>query len=327
MVQIWTNRVKGGIRCVHREGSFLASGWPANGLDKQSETRDNANVSQESTTHTSMAVDLVGELASHAKDGDYFHFPWGNMYLPSFLTDIGITKFVVLEVLIATIMVAVFVPMAGRLRGGQPAKGRFWNMMEVFLVYLRDNVIVPSIGSKKEAAPYIPYLWTLFFFILLCNIFGLVPWMGSPTAAITVTVVLSLLTLGIVIYTGIRHHGALGFWTGMVPHVEGKIGPINLATILNPILFVLEIFSFFVKHVALCIRLMANMFGGALIIAVLIAFIPMAAWSVYTWIPVLFASYFGAVAVYFLKLLVAFLQAYIFTFLTSIYIGMAIHQH
>ena len=281
-----------------------------------------------------MAVDLVGELAGHAKDGTEFHFPWGYAHIPSFLTDLkimgidlGITKFVVLEFAVAAIMLAIFIPMAIRVRGGKPVKGRLWNMLEVFLVYLRDNVIVPSIGTKKEAAPYVPYLWTLFFFVLFCNLAGLVPWMGSPTASITVTVTLALLTLTIVIATGILWHGPVGFWTGMVPHVEGKVGPVNLALMLSPILFVLEIFSFFVKHVSLCIRLMANMFGGALILAVLVAFIPMAAWSIYAWIPVTIASVFAAVAVYFLKLLVGFLQAYIFTFLTSIYIGMAIHQH
>ena len=282
-------------------------------------------------------VDLVEELAGHAKDGTYFHFPWGNAYIPEFLSGywtieggdggLGITKFIVLEMVIAVMLLAIFIPMAVCLRGGKPAKGRLWNMFEVMLVYLRDNVIVPSIGSKKDAAPYVPYLWTLFFFILFCNLFGLVPWMGSPTASITVTVTLALLTLCIVITTGILRHGPVGFWTGMVPEIEGKVGPINLAMVLSPILFVLEIFSFFVKHVSLCIRLMANMFGGALILAVLVAFIPMAAWSIAALIPVTIASVFAAVAVYFLKLLVGFLQAYIFTFLTSIYIGMAIHQH
>jgi F-type H+-transporting ATPase subunit a len=272
---------------------------------------------------------LIEELAGHVKDGDSFHFPWGSMYIPTFLVDWGITKFVVLELMVATTILAIFIPMASRLRGGQPAKGRFWNMMEVLLVYLKDQVIVPAIGSPKDAAPYVPYLWTLFFFVLFCNLAGLVPWMGSPTAAMTVTATLAILTLVIVMATGIRRHGAVGFWTGMVPPIEGKVGPINLALALSPLLFVLEIFSFFVKHVSLCIRLMANMFGGSLILAVLCAFIPMAAatgWLI-IWAPVTALSVAAAIAVYFLKLLVAFLQAYIFTFLTSIYIGMAIHQH
>jgi len=273
--------------------------------------------------------DLVEHLAGHVKDGNSFHVPWGNLEIPSFLTNIGITKFVLLELMAATAIVAVFVPMASRLRGGLPAKGRFWNMMEVMLVYLRDNVIVAGIGNRKDAAPYVPYLWALFFFILFCNLAGMVPWLGSPTGAVTVTFVLSILTLVIVTATGILRHGTVGFWTGMVPHVEGKVGPINLATVLAPVLFVLEVFSFFVKHCTLCIRLMANMFGGHLMMAVFVGFIAMSAMSglYLIFIPVTCLAVMASVAISFLELLVACLQAYIFTFLTSVYIGMAIHQH
>ena len=271
--------------------------------------------------------ELVEHLAGHVKDGTSFHFPWGNVEIPSFLVNLGITKFVVLEMMVAAAMLAIFIPMASRIRGGQPAKGRFWNMMEALLLYLRDQVIVAAIGTRKEAAPYVPYLWTLFFFILFCNLAGMVPWMGSPTGSVTVTATLAILTLVLVIATGVVRHGVIGFWTGMVPHIEGKVGPIHLATVLNPILFVLEVFSFFVKHFSLCIRLMANMFGGHLMMAVFVGFIPLAAWSVYLWIPVTMVSVFASVAISFLEILVAVLQAYIFTFLTSIYIGMAIHQH
>ena len=273
--------------------------------------------------------DLVGHLAGHVKDAHSFHAPWGDVAIPSFLTNIGITKFVVLELMVAATMLAIFIPMASRVRGGQPVKGRFWNMMELLLVFLRDNVIVAGIGSRKDAAPYIPYLWTLFFFILFCNLAGMIPCLGSPTGAFTITLVLALLTLVIVTATGILRHGAVGFWTGMVPHVEGKVGPINLATVLYPVLFVLEVFSFFVKHCTLCIRLMANMFGGHLMMAVFVGFIALAAMtgSFAIWIPVTFLSVAVSVAVYFLELLIAFLQAYIFTFLTSVYIGMAIHEH
>ena len=273
--------------------------------------------------------DLVEHLAGHVKDGNSFHAPWGSVEIPTFLTNIGITKFVMLELVVAGAILAIFVPMASRLRGGQPAKGRFWNMIEVILLYLRDNVIVSAIGSKKDAAPYVPYLWTLFFFILFCNLAGMVPWMGSPTGSITVTATMALLTLIIVIATGCLRHGPVGFWTGMVPHIEGKVGPIELKTVLSPALFVLEIFSFFVKHCTLCIRLMANMFGGHLMMGVFAGFIALAALSgsYVVWIPVTFLSVAASVALSFLELLVACLQAYIFTFLTSIYIGMAIHQH
>lgn len=271
--------------------------------------------------------DFVAHLAGHVKDSGEFHFPWGHWEIPSFLMNIGITKFVLLEMVAATAVVALFIPMAHRLRGGQPAKGRFWNMIEAVLLYMRDNVIVAGIGSRKDAAPYVPYLWSLFFFILFCNLLGMIPWMGSPTGSITVTATLAVLTLIIVTATGMRRHGPVGFWTGMTPAIEGKVGPINLATVLGPILFLLEVFSFFVKHFSLCIRLMANMYGGHMMLAVFLGFIPMAAASLWIWLPVTSLSFFASVAISFLELFVACLQAYIFTFLTSIYIGMAIHQH
>ena len=280
---------------------------------------------------------IINELAGHVKDGAVFHFPFGvHLEIPAFLSNswadggLGITKYVLFQMIVATAMVAIFIPMAAKMRGGQPLKGRFWNMFEAMLVYLKDSVIVPSIGSSKDAAPYVPYLWTLFFFILFCNLFGMLPWMGTATGALTVAATLAICTLVIVIVTGILRHGPVKFWIGMTPYIEGKLGPIELATLLTPILFVLEIFSFFLKHCTLCIRLMATMFGGHLMLAVFFAFIPMSFYSVYAFyafVPVTVASLLAAFAVSFLELLIACLQAYVFTILTSIYIGMAIHQH
>jgi len=225
-------------------------------------------------------------------------------------------------------MVATFIPMAAKMRGGQPVKGRFWNMLEAILIYLKDNVIVPAIGNAKDAAPYVPYLWTLFFFILFCNLLGMVPWMGTATSAIAVTATLAICTLIVVTATGMLRHGPVGFWTGMVPHIEGKVGPIKLSLVLSPFLFVLEVFSFFLKHCTLCIRLMATMFGGHLMLAVFFAFIPMVFGAgMFLFASVTILSLFAALAVSFLELFIACLQAYVFTFLTSIYIGMAIHQH
>ena len=272
---------------------------------------------------------IVEELAGHVKDSTAFHFPWplGHVEIPEFLVSIGITKYVILEMVVAALLVAIFVPMVSRVRGGQPVKGRFWNMIEAILVTLKENVIVPAIGNQKDAAPYIPYLWTLFFFILFCNLIGMVPGLGTPTGAVTVTATLAICTLVVVTVTGVVRHGPIGFWTGMVPHIEGKIGPVSLATVLSPFLFVLEVFSFFLKHCTLCIRLMATMFGGHLMLAVFFTFITMASWSLYVWLPVTILSLFAALAVNILELLIACLQAYVFTFLTAIYIGMAIHQH
>ncbi|GHT25091.1 hypothetical protein FACS189419_10040 [Planctomycetales bacterium] len=269
----------------------------------------------------------VADLAGHVKDSYSFHFPWGHWEIPELLQTFGISKYVLVELGAAALMFAIFIPLAKRIHGGKQLKGRFWNMMEVFLVYMKDEVIVPSIGSKELAAPYIPYLWTLFFFVLFCNLGGILPWMGSPTGSVVVTGVLAVITLAVVLVTGMKHHGVVGFWKGMVPHIEGKVGGVELSKVLGPFLFVLEVFSFFVKHVTLCIRLMANMFGGHLMLAIFAAFIPMSAWAIYVWVPVTICAVGASIAVDFLELFVAFLQAYIFTFLTSVYIGMSIHQH
>jgi F-type H+-transporting ATPase subunit a len=274
-----------------------------------------------------MAGINVADLAGHVKDSYSFHFPWGHYEIPQALQAIGVSKYVLIEFAAAALMFAIFIPFAAKYSGGKQIKGRFWNCIEVFLVYLKDQVIVPSIGSKELAAPYIPYLWTLFFFVLFCNLGGILPWMGSPTGSVVVTGVLSLVTLAVVIITGMKHHGAAGFWLGMCPHIEGKVGGIEISTVLGPFMFVLEVFSFFVKHVTLCIRLMANMFGGHLMLAIFAAFIPMSAWAIYVWVPVTICAVTASIAVDFLELFVAFLQAYIFTFLTSVYIGMSIHQH
>lgn len=268
--------------------------------------------------------DLVDNLASHVKDVDYFHLPDTHLSIPKFLLDIGIEKFVLIEIAVAIVMAMVFIPLAVKLRSGKPVNGRFWNMIEVFLFYLRDQVIVPSIGSKKEAAPFVPYLWALFFFVLFCNLGGMIPWVGSPTGSLTVTAMLALCTFAVVVVTGMKRHGAVGYWTGLVPHMDL---PGGIGIILKPMLFVIELAGLIIKHVVLAIRLMANMFAGHLVLAVFLAFIPMTIFSFWVWLPVTVGSVTMSVCISFLELFVAFLQAYIFTFLSALYIGASVHQH
>lgn len=271
-----------------------------------------------------MSGNLVSDLAGHVKDADNFHLPGGiHLHIPQFLLDIGITKFILIEFGAALLMAAVFIPMAVKLRKGQPLKGRFWNLLEVFLFYLRDQVIVPSIG-KKDAKPFIPFLWTLFFFVLFCNLGGMVPWVGSPTGSLTVTFTLALCTFGVVVLTGMLKHGVTGYWLGLVPHMDL---PAAVAVLLKPMLFVIELAGLLIKHVVLSVRLMANMYAGHLVLAVFLAFIPMTAAMFWIWVPVTVGSVAMSVCISFLELFVAFLQAYIFTFLSALYIGMSVHQH
>lgn len=272
---------------------------------------------------------MAADPASHAQDDIAFHFPeflGGVLNLPSFSIgghEFQITKYMVLEVLVAIALVAVFCPMAAKLKTGQPLKGRFWNMMEVFLLYIRDNVVRPTIGKQADA--YLPFLWTTFFFILFCNLFGMLPWMGSPTGSIATTGVLAVVCFFVSIASGMRHNGPVGFWVGLVPHMEL---PFVLAIVLKPMLFCIELLAFVVKHGVLAIRLWANMFAGHVVLAVFLSFIAAAAGSGnLTWGAVTFLSIAMSIAISLLELLVAFLQAYIFTFLAALAIGGAIHQH
>lgn len=236
--------------------------------------------------------------------------------------DMKITKFMVLEVLVAVALIAVFVPLARRIRTGERPKGRWWNLMETLLVYVRDQVARPSIGHH-DADKYLPYLWTVFFFILFGNLCGLIPFLGSPTGALGTTVVLALATFLVVVGTGVKKMGPIGFLKAQVPHMDL---PLFMAIFIVPLIFVLELAGLCIKHAVLSIRLFANMFAGHLVLAVLLAFIG-ETWSssmVYAVAP---ASLAASVAVNLLELFVAFLQAYIFTFLSALFIGSASHAH
>jgi F-type H+-transporting ATPase subunit a len=236
--------------------------------------------------------------------------------------DLRLTKFMVLEVVVALIMCVLFIGLARQLRGGARPKGRLWNMLEAMLVYLRDHVARPAIGSH-DGDRFVPLVWTVFFFVLGCNLMGMVTWMGSPTGAFGVTAALALVAFITVIGAGMAKLGVVGFWKAQVPHMD--LSP-AMKVLLIPMIFVIEIFGLLVKHAVLAVRLLANMMGGHVVLAVLMAFIAATWGGVLAW-GVVPASVLGATALSLLELLVAFIQAYVFAFLTSLFIGMAVHPH
>jgi F-type H+-transporting ATPase subunit a len=276
-------------------------------------------------------IDL-NEVAEHIQDATHFrlpHFLGGRLEeLPS-LTIMGyevqLTKYMVIELLAAVLMLLIFIPMAWKMAGGKQVKGRFWNFWESILIYLRDQVVRPAIGDKKEADTYLPFLWTVFFFVLFCNLLGLVPWFGSPTGSVAVTGALALCSLMVVLGSGIMKFGPIGYWTAMVPDMDL---PTVMAVFLKPLILAVEIAGLFIKHAVLAVRLMANMFAGHLVLAVLLSFIAATAETFFgLWISVAFGSVLMVMLLSLLELFVAFLQAYIFMFLSAIFIGMALHPH
>lgn len=291
----------------------------------------------------------TGHLIDHVKDAEYFDVPRlfvesGKLYVPQLrestdhvfepTTGIGLvddllepvylrlTKFMVLEVVAAVILAVVFVRLAHRMSSGESPRGRLWNLLEAMLVFIRDEVARPAIG-KHDADKFMPFLWTIFFFVLVCNLLGMIPWLGSPTGAFATTGALAFITFLTVIGAGMAKMGVVGFWVGQVPHMEL---PFVLALFLKPMIFVIEVLGMLIKHFVLAVRLLANMLAGHLVLAVLVAFIA-AAWNHPAIWGVAPASILGATALSLLELFVAFLQAYIFTFLSALFIGMAIHPH
>jgi F-type H+-transporting ATPase subunit a len=297
----------------------------------------------------------ASHLIGHVKDADYFEVPRlldadgkkdGKLYLPQPLLrdadnpvavlkigfdpidqriepfDLKLTKFMVLEVVAALLIAVVFIVLARKISGGTAPRGRLWNLLESMLVFLRDEVARPAIGHH-DGDKFLPFLWTVFFFVLGCNLLGLVPWAGSATGALATTGALALLTFVVVTGAGMLKMGPVGYWTGQVPHMDL---PFAMAVILKPGIFAIEVLGLLIKHFILAMRLLANMMAGHLVLAVIVGFIAASWGSVAVW-GVAPASILGAAALSLLELFVAFLQAYIFTFLSALFIGMAVHPH
>ena len=227
------------------------------------------------------------------------------------------TKFVVLELLAAILVAAIVIPYAKRIKSGDRPVGKFWNMIDVVVLYVKNEIAEPAIG-KSDAKSFLPLLWTIFFFVLFLNLFGMIPGVGSATGSITVTAALAFVVFLVVVGSGSKKMGLMGFWKAQVPHMEL---PWWLSPILIPMIWAIEVFGLFLKHVVLAIRLFANMFAGHLVLAVFIAFI--GAFGYVSAIAVGPAT----LAVMMLELMVAFIQAYVFTFLSALFIGAAVHPH
>ncbi len=188
-------------------------------------------------------------------------------------------------------------------------RGRGQNFFEAVFAYLRDEMIIPAVGP--HGAKYVPLFVTYFFLILFCNLLGMIPFIGTPTGNINVTGALAVTVLVLVFALGIKEQGARGFFKNIVP------GGVPVA--IWPLMFVIELFGIFMKCAALTIRLFANMFAGHTVVAAFLGLISLGGFLV------AFAAIPMAVAITLLDILVAFIQAYIFAMLATLFIGGAVH--
>lgn len=253
-------------------------------------------------------------IMHHVMDGNYLDFsPFGKIYLPHielFGIDISITRHVVIMWLGAVLLGLVFFNVAKSYKKSLVPKGsaNFW---EVFIIFVRDEIAKPTIGKGYEG--FLPYLLTAFFFILFGNFLGLIPFSATFTSNIAVTSVLAIFSFMVIQIGGIRNNGVFGYFKGLIPH--------GVPVFLLPIMLIVEVLGLFTKPFALAIRLFANLTAGHIVIYALISLIFVM--QSYLISPV---SIGMALFIYSLEILVALLQAYIFTMLSSLFIGMAVHQ-
>ena len=230
--------------------------------------------------------------------------------------DISLTKHSVMMWVALALLLLVFLTASNRNKDRLVPKGTAANLLEMMVLFVRDELAVKNIG-KKDAARYTPYLLTIFFFILFMNMLGLIPEMATATGNLAITLGLALCTFVVTQAASIRAAGLGGY----LKHLTGGVHW-GLWIIMVPV----EILGLFTKPFALTVRLFANMLAGHIVIFFLLGLIFIMGSPLVAGVSVPFAM-----GIYFLELFVALVQAYIFTMLSSLFIGMGVamghHEH
>ena len=276
-----------------------------------------------------MIVNQVDFITPHIIDAHTLDYPcfhsgfvceyelprWNPIHIGRFALDLSPTRHVVMLWIAALLcIVTTLLALRAHNRRTREAKAPsgFGNGLEALVLYLRNEVVLPNVGAHGNG--YVPYLLTLFFFILFANLLGLVPYGATATGNISVTWTLAIVTFFVIELAGVKAQGkayinTIIFW----PHDMSL--PMKL--FISPILTPIEIIGKLTKPFALAIRLFANMVSGHVVLLALISLI----FTFATWIlvPVPIAV---AIGISLLELFVAFLQAFIFTLLSSVFIGL-----
>ena len=228
--------------------------------------------------------------------------------------DLSITKNVVQMLLALTLLVVLMIGVANRYKKGQgvtTAPKGFQNAIEPVITFVRDEVAKPNLG--KNYNKYLPYLLTVFFFILINNLFGLIPGSANVTGNIAFTMVMGVVSFFVILFSTNKHFWGHIFWYPGVPT------PVRLFIMLP-----VELLGVFTKPFALIVRLFANMVAGHIIILSFVTLIfifgSMSAVAGWGFSPLSIAF---AVFIYLIEIMVAFIQAFIFTNLTAVFIGQA----
>ena len=301
--------------------------------------------------HTSNSVmEQVGpNIIHHVSNSDISH---PIIHLPTLYgINFSVTKHVFMLWLVTILIgIAVIIPVRRFLAGGRPVPTGWMNALETIVQFIRDSIVKPNVGPKWVMT-WTPLVLTFFFFILFANGIGMIPIfdvlgafnrfiLGVPasdshnvlngmlhggttvTGNFNVTAGLAVITFFSIIIAGVKAHGFIKHWANLVPH--GLAWPVYI--ILIPI----EIIGMFVKPFALTMRLAANMTGGHIAILAILSFMAIFAemfHSVFTGIGLALFSVPMATAISGLEIIVVLVQAYVFTLLSAVFIGMAINVH
>lgn len=244
------------------------------------------------------------------------------------------TKFLLLITICAIAVSAGMIWLGRKMKSGEPPRGYLWNLLESLLFFVRDKIARPGIG-EHDADKYLPYLTTLFLFIFSMNLIGMLPFLGSPTAAITVTGALALISFLVIHVSGVKELGASGYLKTFIPHIhlEGGAGMQFMGKLIVIGMAILEYATAFIRCGVLAVRLFANMLAGHTVLFMILFFIALVDNPAYQ-IPIAKDwMFFGVMpfsvilvtALSLLELFIAGLQAFIFTFLTAVFIGLAKH--
>ncbi len=292
-------------------------------------------------TPTKGEIDPFKEVVDSAK----FEFSesWNNLHglhleLPK-IGEFQITKFQILLTISAIITAIILIYLGRKMRHGETPRGWLWNGVESLYFFVRDNIARAGLGADGDK--YTPFLTTLFVFILITNLLGMVPFLGSATASIAVTFSLAIVAFVVIHVSGVKENGFGTYMKSFIPHFHMEGGPAMklMGFFLTIGMAILEYATVFIRLAVLAIRLFANMLAGHTALFMILFFIQMVARpleegggflhpnSLPTWLyyPVTLFSVLMATALGLLEIFVAGLQAFIFTLLTSIFIGLAKH--
>ena len=349
------SRAIGGVAVLLALGGLLLAGGPQKGgeahpTEGKTAGHDQPEAISSHAEHKLTAAEEVGD-----QDEKWYLFHELGIHLPLVgWFKIGRysvpTKYMWLMLIAAVLTFVIYRGLARRVEHGDYPRGPFWNFFESLLTFIRDEVAKPNFpehahhehGTAEHsdthhpeeahhaghpADRFVPLLWTLFIFILFCNLLGLFPFLGSPTANVFMTGGLALCVFIIMHGAALVRLGGWGYIKALWPKIDLPafygVGWL-FKNLISLMIFVIELFSSVIKSGVLAIRLFANMFAGHMVLASILLFI-VAARESSLWPVVTAASVLGVIALSLLELFVAFLQAYIFTFLTALFIGMAVN--